>query len=119
MTENGAQNLRILIANERRDRLELLARVVGGLGHDVIAREVDIKEIGAVTAYPAEYFYPYPWFGRYSPECVREEAYCIHHWEGTWNKSEYCYNALKRATMRAKATLTRPFSLFRLLVCTE
>jgi AmiR/NasT family two-component response regulator len=28
----------------------LLARVVEGLGHEVIAREVDVKEIGAVTA---------------------------------------------------------------------
>jgi response regulator NasT len=42
--------LRVLIANERRERLELLARVVAGLGHDVIAREVDVKEVGAVTA---------------------------------------------------------------------
>jgi len=42
--------LRVLIANERRDRLELLARVVAGLGHEVIAREIDVKEVGAVTA---------------------------------------------------------------------
>jgi response regulator NasT len=42
--------LRVLIANERKDRLELLARVVEGLGHDVIAREVNVKEVGAVTA---------------------------------------------------------------------
>jgi AmiR/NasT family two-component response regulator len=42
--------LRVLIANERRDRLELLARVVVGLGHEVIAREVDVREVGAVTA---------------------------------------------------------------------
>ena len=42
--------LRVLIANERKDRLELLARVVTGLGHDVIAREVDVTEVGAVTA---------------------------------------------------------------------
>jgi response regulator NasT len=42
--------LRVLIANERKDRLELLARVVSGLGHEVIAREVDVKEVGAVTA---------------------------------------------------------------------
>jgi DNA-binding NarL/FixJ family response regulator len=42
--------LRILIANERKDRLELLARVVTSLGHEVIAREVDVKEVGAVTA---------------------------------------------------------------------
>jgi hypothetical protein len=31
--------LRVLIANQRADRLEFLARVVGGLGHDVIARD--------------------------------------------------------------------------------
>jgi response regulator NasT len=43
-------SLRVLIANERRDRLELLAAVVAGLGHEVIAREVDVREVGAVTA---------------------------------------------------------------------
>jgi len=43
-------NLRVLIANEKRDRLELLAQVVIGLGHDVIAREIYVKEVGAVTA---------------------------------------------------------------------
>jgi AmiR/NasT family two-component response regulator len=42
--------LRVLIANERRDRLELLAQVVTGLGHEVIAREIDVKEVGPVTA---------------------------------------------------------------------
>ena len=42
--------LRVLIANERRDRLELLAQVVAGLGHEVIAREIDVKEVGAVTS---------------------------------------------------------------------
>ena len=44
------EHLRVLIANERRDQLELLARVVIGLGHDVIAREIDVKEVGAATA---------------------------------------------------------------------
>ena len=43
-------HLRVLIANERRERLELLAQVVAGLGHEVIAREIDVKEVGAVTA---------------------------------------------------------------------
>jgi response regulator NasT len=42
--------LRVLIANERRDRLELLAQVVAGLGHEVIAREIDVREVGPVTA---------------------------------------------------------------------
>jgi AmiR/NasT family two-component response regulator len=44
------QRLRVLIANERRDRLELLAQVVSGLGHDVVAREIDVGEVGPVTA---------------------------------------------------------------------
>jgi response regulator NasT len=42
--------LRVLIANERRDRLELLADVVTGLGHEVIARSVNVSEVGTVTA---------------------------------------------------------------------
>ncbi len=50
MAETEPQHLRVLIANERRDRLELLAQVVAGLGHEVIAREIDVKEVGEVTA---------------------------------------------------------------------
>src|SRR6476620_9962690 len=47
--EEEPKHLRVLIANERRDRLELLAQVVAGLGHDVIAREIYVKEVGAAT----------------------------------------------------------------------
>jgi len=50
LVENDVQHLRVLIANERRDRLGLLAEVVTGLGHDVIAREIEVSEVGAVTA---------------------------------------------------------------------
>ena len=49
MAENEIVSLRVLIANERRDRLELLAQVVAGLGHEVIAREVDVGAVAAVT----------------------------------------------------------------------
>jgi AmiR/NasT family two-component response regulator len=43
-------HLRVLIANQRADRLDLLARVVRNLGHEVIAQEIHVKEVGAVTA---------------------------------------------------------------------
>lgn len=43
------QHLRILIANERPERLELVARIVVQMGHTVIARELDIEEVGQVT----------------------------------------------------------------------
>jgi AmiR/NasT family two-component response regulator len=50
MNGDVVHHLRVLIANERRDRLELLAQVVAGLGHEVIAREIHVREVGAVTA---------------------------------------------------------------------
>ena len=50
MPDSDFKHLRVLIANERRDRLELLAQVVLGLGHDVIAREIYVKEVGPATA---------------------------------------------------------------------
>jgi response regulator NasT len=50
MPATDLRHLRVLIANEKRERLELLAQVVIGLGHDVIAREIYVKEVGALTA---------------------------------------------------------------------
>jgi AmiR/NasT family two-component response regulator len=47
---DGRKHLRVLIANERKDRLALVAQVVVGLGHEVIAREVEVADVGAVTA---------------------------------------------------------------------
>ena len=49
MTENDIEHLRVLIANEKRERLDVLAQVVVGLGHEVIAREIHVAEVGAVT----------------------------------------------------------------------
>ena len=43
-------HLRVLIANERKDRLALVAPIVVALGHEVIAREIDVKDVGPVTA---------------------------------------------------------------------
>jgi AmiR/NasT family two-component response regulator len=50
MSYRETEHLRVLIANERRDRLALIAPMVANLGHEVIAREIDVVDIGAVTA---------------------------------------------------------------------
>ena len=50
MSPEETAHLRVLIANERKDRLALVASIVAGLGHEVIAREIDVREVGAVTA---------------------------------------------------------------------
>jgi hypothetical protein len=40
----------VLLAHERKDRLALVAPRVANLGHEVIAREIDIADVGALTA---------------------------------------------------------------------
>jgi len=50
MSSRETEHLRVLIANERRDRLALVAPIVAELGHEVIAREIDVNEVGPVTA---------------------------------------------------------------------
>jgi AmiR/NasT family two-component response regulator len=50
VTYRETEHLRVLIANERKDRLALVAPIVVGLGHQVIAREVEVEDVGAVTA---------------------------------------------------------------------
>jgi response regulator NasT len=50
MNDRESGHLRVLIANERKDRLALVAPIVIGLGHEVIAREIEVEDVGAVTA---------------------------------------------------------------------
>ena len=50
MSYRETKHLRVLIANERKDRLALVAPIVVGLGHEVIAREIDIEDVGPATA---------------------------------------------------------------------
>ena len=43
------QPLRVLLANERLEHLEQIARVITRLGHAVIARETNIAAVAALT----------------------------------------------------------------------
>jgi chemotaxis response regulator CheB len=46
---NETQRLRVLIANERPDRLETVREIVEALGNDVIARSIEVRQVGEVT----------------------------------------------------------------------
>jgi AmiR/NasT family two-component response regulator len=50
MSYRETEHLRVLIANERKDRLALVAQAVIALGHEVIAREIEVEDVGVVTA---------------------------------------------------------------------
>ena len=50
MSPERTEALRVLIANERPDRLETTTRVVERLGHVVIARELQVAEVAPLTA---------------------------------------------------------------------
>jgi AmiR/NasT family two-component response regulator len=50
MSYRDTDHLRVLIANERKDRVARVAPVVAALGHEVIAREIEVDDVGEVTA---------------------------------------------------------------------
>jgi AmiR/NasT family two-component response regulator len=50
MSYRETEHLRVLIANERSDRLALVAPIVAALGHEVIAREIEVEDVGPLTA---------------------------------------------------------------------
>ena len=50
MSHRVTEQLRVLIANERKDRLAMVAPIVAALGHEVIAREIEVADVGALTA---------------------------------------------------------------------
>ena len=47
--KGSAQELRVLIANERQERLAVVAPLVSSLGHEVIAREIRADDVGDLT----------------------------------------------------------------------
>ena len=44
------EHLRVLLANQRTDRLELLATVIQDMGHEVVAHSISVSEVAALTA---------------------------------------------------------------------
>ena len=47
---SSVDHLRVLIANQKLDRLAYLATVVTDLGHEVVARSISVQEVAATTA---------------------------------------------------------------------
>ena len=50
MASGSSPRLRVLVADGHGERIKQVAAVVAGLGHDVIARDTTLAEIGAHTA---------------------------------------------------------------------
>jgi mannosyltransferase OCH1-like enzyme len=71
-------------------------------------RQYKLQELEDVTVYPAEYFYPYPWFGSFSPDCITENTYCIHYWEGSWLKQEHGGRLSPRRVVKRLLRALRP-----------
>ena len=50
MSSEGFEPLRVLIANERKERLQTTTGLVAAMGHHVIARELEVTQVAATTA---------------------------------------------------------------------
>lgn len=70
-------------------------------------REHGRQRIGGVTLLPFDCFYPHPWYGRFTTDCVTEHTYGIHHWESSWHVGPLarCVHALRRLRHSTMARL--------------
>ena len=50
VTADDHQHLRVLIADQSKERLAPVAAIVVALGHTVIAQEIEVDDVGGVTA---------------------------------------------------------------------
>jgi len=50
MSADAHEPLRVLIANERPERLQTTTALVAAMGHDVIARSLEVSDVAAATA---------------------------------------------------------------------
>lgn len=58
------------------------------------------QNTGGVELFPKEYFYPYHITEKFTPECVKENTYTIHHWGYSWGTKPFSYRLehLKKVT---------------------
>ena len=50
MSYPGTDHLRVLIANQRPQRLDRVTTIVASLGHEVIARSIEVEDVAELTA---------------------------------------------------------------------
>jgi AmiR/NasT family two-component response regulator len=50
MSLPGTDHLRVLIANQRAQRLDDVTAIVASLGHEVIARSIEVEDVAELTA---------------------------------------------------------------------
>jgi len=90
----GANNKHWLvkeILNEYEDLTEY--EPIPKIATRVISKHIEItgnKQIisNGDIIFPPEYFYPFSYEEKFSPECITENTYCIHWWADSWGSKK-------------------------------
>lgn len=54
--------------------------------HGLAAETPEATQLRDIHIYPAPVFFPYPYQGVFTPECVRENTLAVHHWGASWKR---------------------------------
>jgi mannosyltransferase OCH1-like enzyme len=91
-------------ATERKQRLNFNAMggppIVTSVLHNYGLQTYKKQHLNNVLLLPIEYFYPFAWYEKFTPECITQNTICIHWWEDSWvNKrkdASYYLDSIKR-----------------------
>lgn len=64
---------------------KMVAKSYYGWQPNQIGSFYSVTNGSTITITAPEYFYPYHYSELYTPECITDKTYCIHHWNQTWN----------------------------------
>lgn len=71
---------------------ELTTKVLINMG----LKEYGGQKIDGVQLYPVEYFFPFAWDEKFSPNCVKGNTYCIHFWQNSWGEKNSLKDQVKQ-----------------------
>lgn len=72
---------------------------------------------------PPEYFYPYLYNQFYTPECIKPNTFCVHHWANSWNDKVSivipCYKQAQFLPDAIESALAQNYKDFEVIVVND
>lgn len=76
-----------------------------------------------VTVLTPPHFYPYHYDAFYTPECITEKTFCVHHWSNSWNNKVSiiipCYNQAEFLPEAIESCLAQTYEDIEIIVVND
>ena len=65
-----------------------------------IDTDKDVVRVDNITIFPQRYFYPYAWWKKFDPHCIKKDTFAVHYWMIRWQKKTNIPTSLPSRIMK-------------------